>query len=136
MIYKQYGTTYQSVDVNFEAKAMNEVGFRRNRQESFPTEELAGRYEEIEVHELVADAEGAVQTESEQAMLDKLEGALSSLVEGLPDGGIAVIENQSGHDYPKPRQVIKNVIVEGENRLHFHYTVSPPLRVALYRPRG
>ena len=60
MIYKQYGTTFQSVDVNFDAKAMNEVGFRRNRQESFPTEELAGRYEEIEVHELVADAEGSV----------------------------------------------------------------------------
>ncbi len=136
MIYKLYGTTYQSVDINFDAKAMNEVGFRRNREASFSEDELESRFEQIEVRELVAEAEGDVQTETEQAMLNSLEAALTKALSALPDGGVAVIENESGHDYPKPRQEIKNVIVEGENRLRFEYTVSPALRVALYSARS
>ncbi|MEM7416143.1 MAG: hypothetical protein AAF389_11640 [Gemmatimonadota bacterium] len=136
MIFKRYGTAFQSVDVNFDAKAMNEVGFRRNREESFPAEELGSRYEVIETKELVADASGDVQTETEQAMLDTLEQTLRGLLEGLPEGGIAVVENESGHDYPKPRQEIKNTVVEGENRLRFEYTIAPALRIGLYRPQG
>lgn len=136
MIFKLYGTTYQSVDVNFDAKAMNEVGFRRNRETSFPADELDGKYEQIEVREFVADAEGDVQTETEQAMLDDLEASVRDALTALPEGGIAVIENESGHDYPKPRQEIKNVIVQGENRLRFEYTIAPALRVGLYKARG
>ena len=136
MIFKLYGTTYQSVDVNFDAKAMNEVGFRRNRETSFASDELDAKYEQIEVREFVADAEGDVQTETEQAMLDDLEASVRDALTSLPEGGIAVIENESGHDYPKPRQEIKNVIVQGENRLRFEYTISPALRVGLYKARG
>ena len=35
-VYRLYGSTYQSVDFEFEAKALNEVGFRRNQEESIP----------------------------------------------------------------------------------------------------
>lgn len=135
MIFKQYGESYQSVDTNFDSKALNEVAFRRNREDSFPREELETRYEPGDVHELVAEAEGDVQDATEQAMLDQLLQRLRELEGELAPGSILVVENEPGHDYPKTRQKISNVVVQGENRLRFHYTLAPPLRVAEYRPR-
>ena len=135
MIFKRYGESYQSVDTNFDSKALNEVAFRRNREASFPPEDLETRYEPGEVHLLVAEAEGDVQDETEQAMLDRLLEDLLRLDQGLEDGAILVVENEQGHDYPKTRQKISNVVVEGENRPRFHYTVAPPLRVVEYRQR-
>lgn len=135
MIFKQYGESYQSVDTNFDSKALNEVAFRRNRKASLLRDELETRYEPGEVHELVAEAEGDVQDETEQAMLDQLLHRLKELEDGLEPESILVVENEQGHDYPKTRQKISNVVIEGENRLRFHYTLAPPLRVAEYRPR-
>lgn len=135
MIFRKYGESYHSVDTNFDSKALNEVAFRRNREASFPQEELATRYEPGEVHLLVAEAEGDVQDETEQAMLDQLLDRLRALVDALEPGAILVVENEPGHDYPKTRQKISNIVVEGVNRLWFHYTMEPPLRVAAHRPR-
>src|SRR5690554_6172404 len=115
MIFKRYGESYQSVDTNFDSKALNEVAFRRNRQASFPTGELDTRYEPGAVHEIVAEAEGDVQDETEQEMLDQLLERLQLLVEGLDEGVILIVENEQGHDYPKTRQEISNVVVQGEN---------------------
>ena len=50
----------------------------------------------------------------------------------MSDGEFLVIENEQGHDYPKTRQQTSNVIVEGENKLHFDYTIAPALRVAVH----
>jgi hypothetical protein len=47
-----------------------------------------------------------------------------------------MVENGDGRDYPKTRQQTKNVIVEGENRLLFEYTVAPMLRIGVYRKKG
>ena len=136
MIFKQYGTSYQSVETNFDSKALNEVSFRRDRKESFPSEELEARYEPQGVHELVAEAEGEVQDATEALLLARLQAQLEEIVSGLEPGWIAVVENEQGHDQPKTRQKISNVVVDGENRLRFHYTVSPPLRVSVHRPRS
>ncbi len=136
VIYKRYGTSYQSVDIDFDAKAINDFGFRRNRKNSFPVDELESRYQAIETVELLSEAEGSVQTETLQLLLDRLEEMIVALGARLPEGGILVMENQSGHDYPKARQDTKNVIEEGENRLHFLYTMSPAARIALYAPTG
>ena len=58
-------------------------------------------------------------------------------VDSLPEGGIAVVANErGGRDQPKPRQTIGNVVVQGENRLHFTYHIDPPLRIELYRAKG
>lgn len=135
MIFKRYGTAYQSVDPNFDSKALNEVGFRRDREQSIPVEDFEAGYEHLTTHELVADAEGPVQDHTEQLLLDRLEARMLELESGLDDSHILVVENGDGTDYPKTRQEIKNVIVEGENKLHFHYTVSPPLRIGVYRRR-
>lgn len=136
MIFRKYGTSYQSVETNFDSKALNEVSFRRDRVESFPADELETRYEHRSVHDLVAEAEGAVQDETEQLLLERLEEKLRALEGGLESGEVLVVENEPGHDHPKTRQKISNVVEEGENRLRFHYTIAPPLRVSVHRPRS
>jgi len=134
MIFRLYGTTYQSVDMDFDAKALNEFSFRRNRERSISADELASGYETVATHEIAEESSGAVQSETEQAMLDKVGARIEAMVAGLGDGEILVVENTPGHDYPKPRQKTGNVIVEGENRLHFDYSMAPPLRVSVRRP--
>jgi hypothetical protein len=50
---------------------------------------------------------------------------------------LLMIESQPGRDYPKLRDQTKVEVVGGiENRLHFTWTVDPPLRVGIYRRRG
>ena len=136
-VYLRYGNNYQSVSFEFEAKALNEVGFRRDRESTVPVAELGEAYELIETVEMTAEAEGDVQSETEQLLLDRLREQAQAAVDSLPGGGIAVVANErGGRDQPKPRQAIGNVVVEGENRLHFTYHVDPPLRIELYRAKG
>lgn len=133
MIFRRYGTAYQSVDVNFDSLALNEVAFRRNRDESIPADGFDEAYETVATHELTAEAEGNVQDETETALLEKLEAQLDELRSALGPDEILVVENEQGHDWPKTKQKTSNVIVEGENRLHFQYTVAPPLRISVRR---
>ena len=135
-IFRLYGSSYQSVSLEFEAKALNEVGFRRDHGAAFPADELGERYELIETLHLAAEAEGAVQSETEQLLLDRLRDEAHAALARLPEGGMAIVENErGGRDQPKPHQKISNVVERGENKLHFHYSIDPPLRLALYRPR-
>ena len=136
MIFRRYGTSFQSVDVNFDSKALNEVGFRRNREDSIPADDFGGLCTLVETHELVAEAEGDVQDFTEQALLEKLEAQVVALRDGLTDGQILVVENEQGHDWPKTKQKTSNVIVQGENRLHFVYTIAPALRIGVYTRGG
>ena len=136
-VYLRYGNNYQSVSFEFEAKALNEIGFRRDRESTFPVDDLAEGYDLIETVEMTAEAEGDVQSETEQLLLDRLKEQAQAAVDSLPEGGIAVVANErGGRDQPKPRQTIGNVVVEGENRLHFTYHVDPPLRIELYRAKS
>lgn len=136
MIYRKYGTSYQTVDPAFDSKALNEVTFRRNREDAISTDVFESEWTRLAVHELDAEAEGDVQDETEQLLLDRLEDRLREVVAGLGTGQVVVIENEQGHDYPKTRQKISNVVEEGENRLRFNYTVSPALRAAVYARKG
>jgi hypothetical protein len=136
-VYLRYGNNFQSVSFEFEAKALNEVGFRRDRESTFPVDDLAEGYDLLETVGMTAEAEGDVQSETEQLLLDRLKEQAQAAVDSLPEGGIAVVANErGGRDQPKPRQTIGNVVVEGENRLHFTYHVDPPLRLELYRAKG
>ena len=67
MIFRRYGTTYQSVDTNFDSLALNEIAFRRNREESIPAEGFDDTHEVMSTHELTAEAEGDVQDETERS---------------------------------------------------------------------
>lgn len=135
MILKRYGTSYQSVEPNFESKALNEIGFRRDRVLAIPVADFEGTWERVASHELVADAEGDVQDHTEQLLLDRLLERVHALEKALAEGETLVVENADGSDWPKTRQGISNVVVEGENRLHFVYTMAPSLRVGVYRRR-
>jgi len=133
MIFRRYGTAYQSVDLNFDSLALNEVAFRRNREESLPADDVDTLFVTLATHELTAEAEGDVQDHTEDVLLRKLEVQMEELRAALGDGEILVVENDQGHDWPKTKQKTSNVIVEGENRLHFQYTMAPPLRVSVRR---
>ncbi|MGH7466000.1 MAG: hypothetical protein ACREK1_12540 [Longimicrobiales bacterium] len=134
MIAKQYGTKIQSVTPNFDSRAMNEIGFRRDNTWSMATDEFFGAYEEVERHELTAAAEGSVQGEAEEKLLESLQAQLVAVAKTVDDG-LLLIESEQGVDYPKTRHTQTNQLVGNENRLYFRFTVEPPLRVAVYRKR-
>jgi hypothetical protein len=84
----------------------------------------------------VAEAEGDVQDHTEQALLDDLASQLRAVEAGLGASEVLVVENEQGNDWPKTKQRTTNVIVEGENRLRFHYVVGPALRVTVRRKKA
>ena len=133
MILKRYGTSIQSVEINFDAKAMNEIGFRRDRATSIPSDDFDAGWEKLEEHVFAPTAEGSVQGATEQAMLDELEAEIRKLLEGLGDGEALYVESQQGVDYPKTRHDTKTVVEDGENRLHFFARIEPGLRIGHYR---
>lgn len=136
MILRRYGNTLQSVGTDFDSKALSEVGFRRDREFSISADEFEETYAEVETHEISAETEGAVQDETQQRLLDEMEAQLRALEAKLGEGEVLVVENEQGVDYPKAKDVRKNVIVEGENRLHFSARVEPALRIGVYRKEG
>ncbi len=133
MILKQYGTSYHSVETNFDSRALNEIAFRRDRQFSIPTEEFEAGYEKVEERVLSAEAEGDVHDEAEGDLLDALNAQVMAAVAELGEGEVLVVESKEGADYPKTRDTKKKVVVDGENRLYFYWSVDPPLRVGVYR---
>jgi hypothetical protein len=132
MIFRRYGNAYCSVELNFDSKALNEIGFRRDKAESIPVEELE-TFEKKASHELVAEAEGSVQDETEQVLLQRLAEQLLAIDRRLGPDEVLVVDNDQGNDWPKTKQQTKNIIVGGENKLHFTYTMGPPLRATVWR---
>ena len=135
MILKKYGTSLHSVDINFDARAMTEIGFRRNHETSIPFDEFEDRYVRDELLELTAEVGGAVQDEAEVGVLAELKAQVEALDAGLEAGQVLLIESEQGNDYPKTRDDKKNVVEDGENRLHFVWRIDPPLRIGRYRIR-
>ena len=135
MILRRYGTTIQSVETNFDSKAFTEIGFRRDHAYSSPADDFLDRHERMSEHLLEAESEGDVQDEVESAMLQRLLDQLLSLDGELAEDEFVFVESEPGRDYPKTRTQQKNVVVDGENRLYFYSSVSPPLKVAVFRAR-
>ena len=136
MILRRYGTTVQSVEPKFDSRAMTEIGFLRTRSFSMPAEEFFEVYEPVGERALTAEAEGDVKDEAEQALLASLEEQIEALRAGLAEGDVLLVESEPGKDYPKTRDRTHTRVVDGiENRLHFQWTVDPPLRLGVYRRR-
>ncbi len=133
MLFRRYGGSIQSVVANFDSRALNEISFRRNRVKSFQNDEFEAQYERIREETIGGDSEGPVQSEAEAALLAKIESDLGALLDALGGAEVLVVENQQGVDYPKMRDRKAGIIVDGENRLYFHWRVDPPLRLGLYR---
>ena len=131
MILRRYGDSVQSVALNFDSRALTEIGFRRDHRISHPAEVFFGTHERVHGHELAVTAEGYVQDEVEQLLLADLQVRVLGLE--LSEDEVLLVESEQGVDYPKTRTVQKTVVHEGENRLHFSITVPPPLRMGAYR---
>ncbi len=135
MLLRRQGSRIQQVETHFDPRALTEITFRPAGGFSEDAESFDARMEPGEIHLLDATAHGAVQAEAEQALLDLLEARLREVLEGLGPSEVLVIESHPGVDWPKTRERRKDVIIDGENRFHFHWWVEPPLRVVVYRPR-
>ena len=136
MILRRYGSSLHSVDLNFDSKALTEIGFRKNGARSESADEFSSAWERVSGHEVTGSAEGAVQDEVESDLLQDLAEQIRKLVAALESHDVLVVESEQGTDYPKTRTQTRTIVVEGENKLRFTTTVHPPLRVAIYRKRG
>lgn len=135
VILRRYGTTIQSVETNFDSRALTEIGFRRGQQFSSASDDFLASHERVAEHALVAESEGNVQDEVESALLDDLLAQLRNLDASLKEHEYLFVESEQGLDYPKTRTRQKNVVIDGENRLYFYANVDPPLKVAVFRVR-
>ncbi len=135
MILKRYGTMLHSVQPDFDSRALTEIGFRRDRRLSLRAADFGEAYETVETVELSAQADGPVHDHAEQELLVNLERELRQAEADAGEDGVVVIESRQGVDYPKTRDRKQNQIREGRNRLYFHWTVDPPLRVGIFRAR-
>ena len=136
MILKRYGAKLQSVRPNFDAHAMTEVGFMKDEEQVFTAQEFEQSYERLEERELRARSEGHVQSLAEHALLHSLEEQVLDLEQSLGNHAVLVVENEAGRDMPKTRHTQRTLTEEGENRLHFEFTVDLPLRLGIYRLRS
>ena len=135
MLLRVYGSKLQSVDLNFDSKALNEIGFRRDRQVAFDRDAFFDEHERVSLHEFTAEADGYVHDEVETEVLARLETHVRDALTALGESELIVVESE-GADYPKTRQTTRNVVVEGENRLHFTVHIDPPLRLGVYRAKA
>ena len=133
MILRRYGSTVHSVEANFDSKAFTEIGFRRDHTFSTPAEDFFNAHERVSEHLLEAEAEGGVQDEVESQVLEKLLEQLMKIDAEGAEHDLVVVESEQAQDYPKTRTQQKNVVVDGANRLRFYGSVSPPLKVSVFR---
>lgn len=135
MILRKYGNTVQSVELNFDAKALSEIGFRRDRATSMEAEAFEAGWERLEERAFAPRTEGMVQHEVEQALLDEMEAEITSWIGEIGDGEALFVESEAA-DYPKTRHQSKKIVEDGQNRLHFSAWVEPPLRISRVRKAG
>lgn len=133
---RRFGSSLQSVEPDFDPRALSEVTFRRDRRSSIPVEEWEADWERVREAAFSPTASAPVQIDAEKALLDQLQQELDGALAGLSPGEILVVESEPGVDWPKTREQREDVVVEGENRFHFHWRLDPPLRVAVFRRRG
>lgn len=132
---RRLGNRIHSVVTHFDARALNEISFRRDRVRSLSVDEFDVQYEKVREHTVRGETEGTVQSEAEAELIARLETDVHSLLAGLEAGEILLVENAQGVDYPKMKDRKDNVLADGENRLYFRWRVDPPLRLGLYQPR-
>ncbi len=135
MLLRRQGSRIDGVAPHFDPRALTEIAFRPDGSLREDAEAFDARMEKVAEHAVDATAHGAVQAEAEAALLDELRARLDAHLADLGPGEVLVIESAPGVDWPKTRERRKDVIVEGENRYHFHWWIEPPLRLGVYRPR-
>jgi hypothetical protein len=135
MLLRRQGSRIEGVTPHFDARALTEIAFRPDGSFREDAGSFDARMEKLSEHAVDATTHGSVQAEAEEALLEELRAGLDARLDALAPGEVLVIESAPGVDWPKTRERRKDVIVDGENRFHFHWWVEPPLRLGVYRPR-
>jgi|GEM_PF-206289 len=134
-LLRRVGDRLRGVEPRFDARALSEIGFHAVGRGDEEAERFDARMVQVREVFLEAASDGPVQSDAEALLLDRLRASLDACLADLAEGEVAVVESQSGVDWPKTRERRKDVIVDGENRFHFHWRVEPPLRISIYRGR-
>jgi hypothetical protein len=135
MILRRSGTTVSAVRPHFAAAAFNEIAFVRQPGCDMTWAGFEESHERVGEHALTATAEGRVKIEAEAALLEELLGHLTRVEAGCGPDELLLLESRPGHDYPRLHEHTDNLVEDGRNRLYFHYSLDPPLRLGVYRRR-
>lgn len=136
MLLRQYGTKISSVDPNFDPHALTDVAFVRTNDFSMSTEEFESAYERVDGREITAEVAGDVKVEVKRGMLEEILEQLRDVERSAGEEHVVLVENDRRKDHPKTRDETTTKVIAGQNRLHFVYTIDPPIRVGVYRRKG
>jgi len=131
MIIRRYGNRFHSVELDFDPAAMTEVGFRRDGQKEWDTEEFLAAYELVREEDVIAEATDVVQDTAERTMLASLKDKVFAIHDALEEGQFLSIESKVGVDYPRTRY---DRPTTGDKA--FTYTLDRPLRVGIWSRKG
>jgi hypothetical protein len=134
-LLQRMGERVRRVEPRFDARALNEIAFQGMGTLDERWEDFEARRVLVRQVALEATTDGPVQSDAEALLLERLRASIDACLHDLAEGEVAVVVNQPGVDWPKTRERRKDVIVDGENRFHFHWRVDPPLRLSVYRGR-
>jgi hypothetical protein len=129
MLVRRYGSTIQTVEPNFDAKAMTEIGFRRIDGFHMPVDDFEKEYQRIGEYLISGKSDAATQKDAEESLLAELLQQIGVLQRGLADGDVLLFENEPGKDFPRLHEQQKGVLVDGQNKIHFFWHVDPPIRL-------
>lgn len=131
MIIRRYGNRFHSVELDFDPAAMTEVGFRRDGQKEWVTDEFLATHELVREEEVIAEATDVVQEAAERAMLQALKEKVFAVRDSLEEGQFLSIESKVGVDYPRTRY---DRPTTGDKA--FSYTLDRPLRLGIWAKKG
>ena len=83
MIIRRYGNRFHSVSIDFDPAAMTEVGFRRDGEQEWDTEEFMSQHELIREEEIIAESSDVVQEKAEREMLVAKQAAAYQAERGM-----------------------------------------------------
>lgn len=129
-IVRRYGKRVETVEPDFRAEAMTEVGFRRTGEGKWALDEFLDEYAMVRAVELMAEGTDAVQEKAEKAMLQSLADKLAGIMDALKPNELLSVESEVGKDYPRTRY---DRSTKGDQE--FTYTLDRPLRVGIFRKR-
>jgi len=130
MIIRRYGNRFHSVVLDFNAAAMTEVGFRRDREQEWEVGEFTDQYRMVREEEIIAEATDSVQEGAERAMLEALEQKFNAIYAALEEGQYLSVESKTGVEYPRTRY---DRSTKGDH--DFTYTLDRPLRLGIWEKK-
>jgi hypothetical protein len=129
-IVRRYGKRVETVEPDFRAEAMTEVGFRRTGERKWALDEFLDEYAMVRGVDLTAEGTDAVQEKAEKAMLQSLADKLAGITDALKPNELLSVESELGKDYPRTRYERST---KGDQE--FTYSLDRPLRVGIFRKR-